>query len=350
MTIDPSQWLLANAGPNIKYRTLTELLHREKDAEPAKEKLLSSPLVNYWLENLKPDLGRNALHGAKTDTYENVMGKLYEFGLRKGTPILDRKTEPFRQWLHEQIDKPNEGYFPVFYRTLIAAFLAMTGYAEEEPVKAWINKRLETIYPFAKKADLTRLYIPQDSYPSFPKAFRNTPFINPEIYPDQQMKLPWIHDLYAFLHSPSITETPTLKTKLETIIRFILTPQYQKLPHGYGTVYHKPRYYAMGWSIHLPGYFKTPVTGREFGRLLLLVELFARSSTAKNHSWYQHSTKTLTQYQTKEGLTSFPRDFLPEMRIGVWVLGMRMGLEETRRTQKAITSESTFRLLKINSQ
>jgi hypothetical protein len=348
--IDYSGWLLGNAGPVIRFRTATEFLHAKKEAESAEQELLSDNLVRYWLGNLKPDFGRNALHGAKTETYENVMGKLYEFGMKKGMPILDHKTEPFRQWLRHQISLPNEGYFPVLYRTLVAAFLAMTGYADDESVKTWILRRLETVYTFAKKGNLKEVYVLQNTFPGFPKAFRNAPLINPEIYPDDELKLPWIHDMNAFLHSPSIMEDATLRAKVETIIKFIFTSEYQNLPVGYGIVRHKGgRYYAMGWSVHLPRYFGSEVAGREFGRLLLLLNLFGRSNAARNHVWYKRSVETLTRFKNEEGLISFPREFLPEKRSGVWVLGMRMGLEENRRTEKAITCESTFRFLKIKS-
>ena len=66
--------------------------------------------------------------------------------------------------------------------------------------------------------------------------------------------------------------------------------------------------------------------------------------------WYERSLETLRQFKCEDGLVRFPRAFLPEKRIGCWVLGMRMGLEENRRTQKAMTCESTFRFLEITLQ
>jgi hypothetical protein len=347
---DYSDWLVDNAGSVIRFRVATEFLHEKKGVESAENDLLSSNIVRCWLDNLRPDCGKSALHGAKTEVYENVMGKLYEFGLRKGMSILDRKTEPFRRWLHQQVGLPAEGYLPVFHRTLVSTFLAMTGYADDESVKAWVLRRLETIYPFARKGDLKEAYVPQDKFPGFPKAFKSAPLVNPELYPHEEMKLPWIHDMIAFLHSPSIMEDATLRAKVETIINFILTADYQKLRVGYGVVRHGPgRYYMMGWSVHLPGYFGSEVSGMEFGRLLLLLRLFGRSNAARNHAWYGRSVEMLTRFKNEEGLISFPRDSLPEKRIGVWVLGMRMGLEENRRTKKAITCESTFRFLEIKS-
>jgi len=343
-------WLMQNSGSVIRYRTLTELLkeENEKKIKESGKELLSSSLVQFWLGNLKPDFGRNNMHGARIDTYENVMGKLYEFGLRKGMVVLDERVKPFRQWLSQQTRLPNVGYFPVFYRTLTAAFLAMAGYADDEAVKEWTLKRLETVYPFAKQGRLDNVYVSQNMYPSFPKAFKNAPLINPELYPDEEMKLPWIHDVNAFLHSPFIMENAQFRDKIETIVDFILSPTYQKLYPSYGIVRHAyGRYYAMGWSIHLPGYFESNVKPKDFGRFLLLMNLLGRSRNARKHQWFRRSVSLLESFKTEEGLVSFPREFLPEKKFGYWIVGGKMGLEANRRTRTAIVSESTFRYLEI---
>jgi hypothetical protein len=344
-------WLVNNAGLVIKYRAFSDLLHDENRLKSLHESLMRSGLVRFWLSNLRPDLGRNALHGAKTENYENVMGKLYEFGLRKGIPGLDNKTKPFRRWLEQQVGVSNEVYLPVFYRTLVAAFLILTGYADDRAVKDWVLRRLETTYDFAKEGNLENAYVPQDTFPSFPKAFRSTPLLNPELYPDDELKLPWIHDVNAFLHAPFIMEDDELRAKVETIVRFILDPDYQRLHVGYGVVRHQHgRYYMMGWSVHLPAFFEPDVPMKDFGRWLLLLKLLGRSRTAREHIWYKRSVEMLSRFKNEKGLINFPRESLPEKRSGCWVLGHRMALEENRRTARAITCESTFRFLEITSQ
>jgi hypothetical protein len=343
-------WLLENSGPPIRYRTSTELLGEtnEKKTELLKEDLLSSNLVQLWLDNLCPDSSKNVLHSGKSGAFENTMGKLYEFGLRKDVTVFDKKTEPFRLWLAKQIRLPNDGYFPVFHRAMVAAFLSMTGYFHDDPVKTMILKRLETIFPFAKKGDLNSVYTSQDFSPGFPKSFRNYPLLNPDLYPDDEMKLPWIHDVNAFLHSPFLMGDTELRRKVETIIAFILSPEYQKLHPGYGVIRKGPgRYYVMGWSIHLPGYFKSSVQPKDFGHFLLLLNLMSRSRTAREHPWFKRSFSFLDSFKTENDLVMFPRGFLPEKGFGYWVMGERMGLEPNRRTQKAIKCESTFRYLEI---
>ena len=43
--------------------------------------------------------------------------------------------------------------------------------------------------------------------------------------------------------------------KIDTVIAYILHPDYQALEDGYGVMRAGPRrYYSIGWSAHLPGY------------------------------------------------------------------------------------------------
>jgi hypothetical protein len=342
-------WLIQNASPPIRYRVYTELLTdtTEREKELLKKDLLSDNLVQLWLCNLRPNFDKNVLHSGKSEAFENAMGKLYEFGLRKGEKVLDKKTEPFRVWLAKQIRLPNEGYFPVLYRIIVASFLSMTGYSNDDAVKTMILKRLETIYPFAKEENLNDVYIPQDSFPSFPKNLRGYPLINPNLYPDDDMKLPWIYDIYAFMHSSFIMEDAELRNKVETIIAFILKPQYQKLHQHYGVIYKKPnRYYVMGWSVHLR-YFESSISAEDFGYFLLMLKLMSCSKTARKHQWFTRSSSFLNRFKTENGLVIFPRNFLPEKKSGYWIAGKRMGLEVNRKFERAIKCESTFRFLEI---
>ena len=138
-----------------------------------------------------------------------------------------------------------------------------------------------------------------------------------------------------------------LRSKVETVIELVLSPQYQSLWPGYGVVRHDGQYYMMGWSVHLPGYQGEYVTGREFARMLLLLELLGRSTQAPLHDWYRRSVKIMEDRLEVGHVRYFSRTDLPESNNGVWVLGMRMGLEEKRRSVKALECESLFRCLQI---
>ena len=341
-----AQWLMGNAGPVIRYRLSSGFYHDEGRAEQERIGLLTSPLVRSWLERIPSECDRHTLHGAVPQTFENVIGKLYEFGLRKGDGSIDIRLVPFKRWMEEQVDLPPQGYLPVLHRTICAAFLTMTGY-EEGAVDAWVRHRLDQVYDFARRPDLEHAYIPQDTFPGFPKAFRRSPLLRPDLYPDDDLKLPWIYDLYAFLHSKGIMGDEDLRSKVEKVIELVLSPQYQSLWPGYGVVRHDKQYHMMGWSVHLPGYQGDYVTGREFSRMLLLLELLDRSELAASHDWYLWSTRIVQERLEVGHVRYFSRTDLPESNSGVWVLGMRMGLEENRRSTKALECESAFRYLQI---
>jgi hypothetical protein len=337
---------MESAGPVIKYRLSKEQAQNGNGSVDGLNELLATPLVRSWLERIPPECDRHTLHGAVPQTFENVMGKLFEFGLGNGCGPMDLRVAPFQRWMEEQIDLPYLGYLPVLHRTICAAFLTMTGY-EEGAADNWVRHRLDTVYDFARRPDLEHAYVPQNTFPGYPKAFRRSPLLRPDLYPDDDLKLPWIYDLYAFLHSRGIMGNETLRTKVETVIKMVLSPQYQSLWPGYGVVRHDGQYYMMGWSVHLPGYQGEYVTGREFSRMLLLLELLGRSQQAASHDWYVRSTRTMEERLEVGHVRYFSRADLPENKSGVWVLGMRMGLEENRRSTKALECESLFRYLQI---
>ena len=364
MTINPDvlTWLMENAGPIIRYRTSVELLgetHTPR-VQSLKKRVLSDDLVEYWLNNLRPGFRMNDLHGSTPEAYENVMGKLYEYGLRKGTRILDMKTEPFSNCLTAPTD--HRVQFNVFMRTLISAFLAMTGYSENEVVHSVLLSRLETMYPFARKGDLRDFHVPSDSFPGFPTVWkkRGRPLINPDLHPNGVRTFPLIYYIYGFLHSTPIMTNPELRSKVEVIIKFILSPEYQKLPRGYGIMRaENGRYYSCGWSVHLPGYFDPKSLqkkgdyvfgGPTMAQLIMLLNLMSRSKSAREHPWFSRSLALLEAHTNEDGLVTFPRKFLPDKKVGYWVQASRMGLESNRRRKKAITCESTFRYYEIASR
>lgn len=339
-------WLMENAGPVIRYRTATELIGNPnaENNELLKKALIRSEITKCWLERLRPSLEAKDIHSSRSEAFENVMGKLYEFGLRKDVRLLDQKTAVFRRWLAKRTHV--QSVFDVFYRTILTGFLIMTG-CVDDAVTEWALGRLDTVYPFAKKADLGDVYVEADSVP---RPYRSYPSINPDLYQLGEMKLPWIHDLNSFLHASSIMEDTQLRKKVEVIVDFILKPDYQRLHSSYGIIRAGRKHYVMGWSIHLPSYFEGNDSQSAFATLLLRLDLLSRLETARHSTWFMRAVRMLEKHSDANGLLSFPREFMPEKKFGYWVSGSRMALEGDRRNEKVIKCESTFRFLKIMAQ
>ena len=352
-------WLLHNGGPVIRYRTFRDLIGKKEEHHEAE--LLKSKLVKTWLSNLLPRFGSTELHSSKPTAFENVMGRLYELGLRKGHPPFDIKVRPALQYLENLAlskgGKTNQSWFSL---AIIAGYLAMTGYSEHPEVRHIINKRLDTVFEFTTEWNLEETYIDPKTVGNIPKNFRNRPILNPNLWGTRERYergslLPNIHDFHGFLHSVPIQRDKDSLRKVEKIINFILSPEYQSLEPGYGVIYepHTRGFFSAGWSLHLWNYYdvhpRDEILKKNIGvdkANMLRLGLFSRSNIAKNHWWFKKQLEKLEAYKI-DGLYHFPRKLLEDRKSGYWVAGRSLGLEENRRKNKAITAESTFRILEI---
>jgi hypothetical protein len=345
---DLAQWLLHNAGPSIRFRTLVEIL-REQDVglvSTSLKEVLECPDVVNWVVRLIPRFDINSIHSGNPDAFENVIGKLVQLGLRAGLQPFDNKTLPFRVWLSENVEIYPESPHAVFLRTVIASFLAFAGYGSTSPVKTQMMKRLETLYKFAKHPDFSTVFVDKSEFKGLPKGSEDHKLVNPDLYEDQQFMLPWVHDIRGFSCCAEIMSNQSQRAKLDTIIEMILTTEYQKLPWSYGLAKYGERYYVLGWAAHLPGYFSKP-EGRHFAELLLTLEFMGKVSIARKSQWFRNSLEYLESFRTETGTYIFPKSWLPEKQTGYWVGGLRMGFDDRKKYPKAIECESTFRMLKI---
>lgn len=349
-------WLLENGGPVIRYRTAAELAKDMGgyDHDRLVAELLHSKPVRLWLSRCQPTATPRhykyayyTIHGAKETLFENVIPKLVQLGLHAGIPVFDKATASYRERLSEDVGKRYEDPFTLFYLTLLAAFLAMAGYEKEDAVRTVLNRRLEALYEFTCRANYNIYQDPSD-YPSIPKLYRVN-IVNPKLYQDNIIVLPWIYDIYGFAAIYPETDANSMK-KIDEINRYILKPEYQRLPDGYGTiVLSKNRALRMGWSVHVPGFFGFQGTQSHliWKSLVQRVALMANFPLARKHRWFMDSMKYLDSFKTKRGTYILPKRYVTESKSGYWVSGQRMGLGENRRKKLSRELESTFWMLKI---
>lgn len=336
-------WLLENGGPAIRYRVATELL--DDSASVNSKELLESSLINGWLERLAPETGFNQLHGSKPTVYENAMGKLTQLGCRSGMPPFDERVRPFRDWLAQTMEDTRGWSWMPFQRMIVGGFLAVAGYHSDPVVVQQMARRLDVLHQFARQKDYD-IYVDRSDYPGIPAGFRDKPLVNPSLYPGGEERFPSIYDVHALAH---LTGDGDAQQQIDTVINYVLHPDYQAFPEGYGIMRaEKRKYYAIGWSVHLPGYFGfDDLSGWDARQLVQRVVLMAHFPTARVHRWFQESLSHLETYCTARGTYVFPRPYLREDRSGYWVTGAYMGLEENRRSKRALELESTFWMLKI---
>jgi hypothetical protein len=338
------KWLMENGGPVIRFRTSTELMTSSSQTEISRlrKELIQSELIKAHFNRLVPSLVFNDVHSAKETSFENVMGKLTDFGLRRGIPELDQYTLPYRNWLFENVECPPEHAFDIFARTLIAAFLARAGYEDELIMGKALRNRLETVHDFVCKGNYD-IYVDPAEYPKMPRSFQKRPLIDPALSNNGNFCMPWIYDVIGLAAYLPEHGTRDDWAKANAIISYVLNDGYQKLQWGYGILKGEKRHYwSMGWSIHVPGFSNSLTTNLANMLRIWLLDQLVNFEAARRHSWIKASLEHLEKFRTEKGTYLFPRDYLQEKPFVYWVVGGHMALEENRRTSKAIEVESTF--------
>ncbi len=361
-----TSWLLEHGGPAIRYRTARELVDAPTgpDLTQLIADLLASPMTQLWLDRVgQLDEGLSGFHHSRPQAFENAASKLCDLGLQAGMAPLDAKMRSYRRWLEGQAEAINDiaevSYTGVdtreatqtaldqgirwFEAILVAARLAWLGYPDGA-IGVCLARRLETLYALAQTGNHA-IYIDQDTFGDYPNnPFRKRQFVNPQF----NGILPSIHDIYALAHYPPTLLDEVTQHKIDTVVAYILHPDYQALEDGYGVMRAGPRrYFSMGWSVHLPGYDSFDFDDGRAGMFVQRLELMAHFPTVPSHRWFRESVAHLESFRQDDGTYRFPSRYLKESSGGYWVSGYYMRLEENRRRREALTLDSTFRMCEI---
>jgi hypothetical protein len=348
---DTYLWLMEHGGPVIRYRTATELMPPDMaiDVQPLLSDMLQSPTTREWLDRLVPipiltgwpEIQRlhifasMQLHSNKQNAIETVIGKLTDFGLRKGIPEFDRRMEPYLAWI-EQKD-PLDHIYDRSMKMILIGFLSLAGYFTEPSVKKVMQQRLETVYDFTRKGDYD-IYVPG-------RNIGTKPVVTKELLTNPGMKIPTMYDIIGWAAYIPRIGTIEEKARADTIIDYIINDEYQNFSIGYGYGELEPgRSWSLGWSVHLPNY---PGTRSYIKSVVFMLDLLMNFHAARQSKWLKDSINHLEEFRSGDGTYLFPRAYLPEVKIGMWMSGTHMALEDNRRLNKAIEIESTFWMAKF---
>jgi hypothetical protein len=120
------------------------------------------------------------------------MGKLYDFGLREGVKELDSRVKPYLEIMDGTKSLDDRKYMDRIYYSLIAGFLTMAGYNEQEGIMEVLIDRLDRIYAYVKNGDLSDFYISRDVFKGVPKAFHSKKLLTHSI----MMSMAWRYLLF----------------------------------------------------------------------------------------------------------------------------------------------------------
>jgi hypothetical protein len=341
-------WLIQEGGPVVRWLALTNLVDQpsQEHVRRAKRNLLKEPHVRLWLDRLENVKG---FHNSGNDCFENVAGKLGEFGLHAGMDPLDANMARFVEWVSNPTRKREQGMMATLNRLLACAGLLRLGYTSIDAVRDFALSRLDQVHHVAswRRYDV---FLPEDPL-DMPKAYRGRyRVVAPEFTPGGVSHLPYIHDLYMLAYMPDAWRTDEVCRKMRAVVQYVLADAYQRLPAGYGYLRDdsdvKPRYYVLGWNVDLPGY-RAPLAGHARAYFIQRLELMSRFPEARKHPWWARAMKLLSDCRTPTGRYLLPRSWLQEKPAGYWVTGSHMGLEKSRRSGQTFETESTLRAMRL---
>ena len=353
--MNPSiRYLLDNANPVIRYRTLKELCDNTDPAtlSNALQAVLAFPETQKRLGRLK---AQNVfmIHGGYNYCLEVTLPMLGDFGINK-------ETGDFGSFL--DIDEVLHTYRTTTDRKLIHnicldyfyAHMFRAGYRHPE-IDGHFRRRIDTIHGFTKQKDWD-IYISEDSeeYPrKYPLKGR---VMKPVLWDSDyiihngnfaRFRLPQMQDIIGFIELyPTASED--VKFKIDDIISYIDSPDYNRFQFSYGGLLVKGKdynkgYKAMGWDCMLPLYHKD--IEPDYSLFLHRMELFSHFPGIVKGKWFNDGLALLETYKTERGTYLLPEDYLRE-KNNHWILGNHMKLGEGR-SPAARELESTFWVMKI---
>lgn len=363
------EWLMAEAGPIVRYQTAVQLIGGLPASEmwQLQSDLLAHPTVRSWLSRLTlgdllapgetlADIGprqvkrlvNGQLHGSRPTAIENVLGKLAELGLHAGMAALDECMAPFNAFLQRRL---NHCEFTRFLERIVASIIAWgllrSGYGESETMQEFAPCYVALIHPIAADG-VYEIHADESELAGLPKAWAGKPILRPAIM--DRYYLPLIHDLYVFAYLPSSINVGVTAQQINDIVSYVLDPRFQALPDGFGYGWDQAKRtcYSWGWSPHLPGYAADGFDAAALpASAVQRIELMARFPFARRTRWFQEAVQHLESFRTDRGTYCFPASYLREEPSGYYVSGYYMGLGENRRSRQALEIESTFRMLRL---
>jgi hypothetical protein len=320
-------WLYENSGPIIRWRIVSDFNVSISAKEKAHlfQQLISSQEVVRWLNNLG---GPKGYSGFRDTDYPNAMGKLFEYGIRRGYKQFDNKMVVYAEGIRDTN--------PDFLQPEVP-FLIATGFHDHPKVRKVFLNRIERLYGTTIKCRTFNFNLSDEEASLVPRPWRGKRIYKPEhCSPDVKYPLPSLYDLFAISHWPA--KNALIKNKIERILAYIYDQRFQDFAGGYLWNRKLNRCYAAGRGYHA---VLTPE------HLIIFMELAAKSKVACKSKWFIKQLSKLESYKIENGKYSFPTDLLKEKQSSYIGQGGHMGLGENRRERKWKEIESTFRMLNI---
>jgi hypothetical protein len=118
-----------------------------------------------------------------------------------------------------------------YYKLEMYPLFLKAGYKNHEIID-YISKRIDYVSEFTKKMDFN-IYDDIEKHKNMPETYRDRPVIKEELFTDDGFRLPMIYDIIGFSEMYRIGND-AIKEKIDQIIRYIFTPEYNRFTPFYG--------------------------------------------------------------------------------------------------------------------
>jgi hypothetical protein len=350
---DPTPWLLENACPAIRYRVLVELLDLPGDdpevQKARQEALAFPPVVQLQRKQRKDGTWGGRIHAGDPrklqPSLENLMIKLFEYGLRRDVKSVQQGSKTLRTFLTVKrdlklfefqrvvkADERREVYYRRFLRILALGLLVRAGYIDEK-CRAGILELLEQASAFVDN--------PVSRDPT-EEIGASHPMIRADAWRDGY---PFIADVYilrAFAHAPWLLDGEMAKMRLKKVFDYVLSPTYQALAPEIGLVRTGKGAFTKNHGIRLLSVDQYQKTGN-LDELLVYLEMFARLGLINRYPLLMAHLEWLQSQQAKDGRWNLSTRLLNDSSR--WSQLLR--IERDWRSPARKEADLTFRILLI---
>jgi hypothetical protein len=345
------EWLLAEGGPVIRYRTARELRPNSsaKDLASLRRQLADSPQVQYWLgldSGPRPIGGcRYGMHGSLDCMFENLFAMLLQLGLDRSSPEFRTRAKPWRPVLAKaaaQLTPDFTGIWNWMAQLQIAQTFCWAGYRPQN-VLSVIDQRIQQMQTFVEWNNdytLMRAWAEESAALDKKHGIHARRWEVPPRYIVPNCLALW--SMAAILpHYQQAKQTSRLQL-VDAVIDRVLSEEFQRTIRDLGGA----------WRPYLPHYFpkekdRRPRRPPSFG--LLQTYLMSHFPTARKHRWFAERMEYLESFRTARGTYLLPSELLTERKGSYWCIGSHMSLGEDRKRRVWRELESTFWVLKIRA-
>lgn len=322
-------------------------------------KLMENQEFSLWFNKLlersnKKELGD--IHGSHDYRMENILGKCCILGMsKKDKPFADA-IQFILDFLEEEIQKPVSeelSFMKLYhfrdYEKVLACFLPMLGFYDQNAVHYITRQRIDILYEFTRQKCYD-IYVDGSKLKGVKKEWQ--PYvINPELYADGNIRLPDSHDLVLFAGMyPYLSRED--QDKIETIVSWLFDKKYDKIYRRYGYFYAPGGSYdvkAIIFKLNLLDFDTLSFDKGDTVSLLYQVYLLSFFRKARESRWFHQALGYLEQYRQKNGHYKFPTLLITEATDHFVIFGGHMNVGQDKKAKTYHEVISTYWLEMILS-